>query len=88
MYVKLALNMNSGKTMAEIGARSKQLYKPIRRDIADLKMKFLFLFLAQVQKGFLGRLSNILLKWYIWNIPDLATQNRDRHKLLQGSLIQ
>ena len=88
MYVKLALNMNSGKTMAEMGSRSKQLYKPIRRDIADLKMKFVFLFLAQVQNGSWGVLSNILLKWHIWNIPHLATQNRDRHKLLQGSLIQ
>ena len=54
MYVKLALNMNSGKTMAEMGSRSKQLYKPIRRDIVDLKMKFVFLFLAQVQKGSWG----------------------------------
>ena len=44
MYGKLALNMNSGKAMAEIGARSKQLYKPIRRDIVNLKMNFCFYF--------------------------------------------
>lgn len=51
MYGKLALNMNSGKTMAEIGARSKQLYKPIRRDIVDLKMNLCFYFSPKYKRA-------------------------------------
>jgi hypothetical protein len=43
--------MNPGKTTAEIGAQPKQLYKPTRRDIADLKIKLVFLFLNGIQKG-------------------------------------
>jgi hypothetical protein len=43
--------MNPGETMAEIGAQPEQLYKHIRRDIADLKIKLVFLFLYWVQKG-------------------------------------
>jgi hypothetical protein len=56
MYVKLALNMNSGKTMAEMGSRSKQLYKPIKRDIADLKMNLCFYFLPRYKRA-LGALK-------------------------------
>jgi hypothetical protein len=46
--------------MAEFKAQSKRLCKPIRRDIADLKIKLVFLLPNWVQKGLLGRLSKFI----------------------------
>ena len=43
--------MDRGEKMVKIEAQPKQLYKHIRPDIADLKIKLVFLFLYLVQKG-------------------------------------